>query len=91
MYVSFHQNLIGIMNLFLQYIEHVDQNGATGNLVDILQHVETPFNLEAYEKQTNPPRGGGLAPNRPIPVLMIPPEHRQQVQLILQEFRRLEV
>jgi Fe-S-cluster containining protein len=82
--------VFAVNNLILQHIEHIDSRGATGNLVDTLLFFETPGNLQSYRNQGNMHAGTGLAPNRPVPVLMIPPELHRQVQPILQALRRLD-
>lgn len=61
-----------INTIFLQYIEHLDCNGVTGNFADMLWHF-----LGMPEKQGG--RGSRLINNHRIPVLMVPPEHRSQV------------
>ena len=78
-----------VNNLFLQYIEHIDPMGGTGSLIDILLYFDNPVHMEAYQERMAIDRDGGLAPNHPIPVLMVPPEHRSQIQPILQKLQQL--
>ena len=82
--------ILTVNNLFLQYIEHIDPMGGTGSLIDILLYFESPGHLEAYQGEMRITEVAGLAPNRPIPVLMVPPEHRLRVQPILQKLRQLD-
>jgi len=82
--------ILTVNNLFLQYIEHIDPLGGTGSLIDILLYFDLPARLEAYRMRMAVAKEGGLAPNRPIPVLMIPPEHCHQVQPILQKLQQLD-
>ena len=82
--------ILTVNNLFLQYIEHIDPLGGTGSLIDILLYFDRPAHLEAYRMRMAVAKNGGLAPNRPIPVLMIPPEHCHQVQPILQKLQQLD-
>ena len=69
--------------IFLQYIEHIDAPGFSGNLTDILIFMETEKNRYAYktDKLINP--AAGFIANQPINVLMVPPEHRIKVKPIL--------
>lgn len=79
--------IVTVSNLILQHIEHIDSFGAFGNLIDILIAFSDPATLDAYRRQHRLPKIKGLLPNRPIPVLMVPPEHRQQAQAILKQLR----
>ncbi len=86
-----------INTIFLQYIEHIDSNGFSGNLSDM---------VSLYLKDTNSNRGagslylsleniedsdktGGIIQNYKIPALMVPPEHRRDVESILKEISAL--
>ncbi len=86
-----------INTIFLQYIEHIDSNGFSGNLSDM---------VSLYLKDTNGNRGagslylsleniedsdktGGIIQNYKIPALMVPPEHRRDVESILKEISAL--
>jgi len=72
-----------VANLFNQFIEHLDQDGMTGNLVDVLLFLDDKKNLSAYQSDKMKTTAKGLIPNSPIPVLMIPPEHRELVEPLL--------
>ena len=82
--------ILTVNNLFLQYIEHIDPMGGTGSLIDMLLYFEDPGRMEAYQGETRITPDAGLAPNCPIPVLMVPPEHRLRVQPILQKLQQLD-
>jgi len=73
--------LLSVNTVFLQYIEHVDSTGRSGNLTDVLLFLESQQNRRAYEE------GGvtesGLIKNWPIPFLFVPPEHRDRMKPIL--------
>ncbi|MEN8245488.1 MAG: hypothetical protein ABFS43_11380 [Thermodesulfobacteriota bacterium] len=79
--------ILTVNNLFLQYIEHIDPSGGTGSLIDILLYFDHPALLETFQKKMTIAENGSLAHNCPIPVLMVPPEHRHRVQPILQEIQ----
>jgi Fe-S-cluster containining protein len=61
---------ININNLIRQYIEHIDADAASGNLTDVLLHQQG--------KESMP-----LISNRPISVLMIDPEFKDQLDPIM--------
>ena len=88
-YAHVDEVILTVNNLFLQTIEHIDARGATGSLIDILLYFDRPANLEAYQEKMAAIEDSTLAPNRPIPVLMIPPEHHRQVQPILLKLQQL--
>jgi hypothetical protein len=81
-----------INHLLAQYIEHIDAYGYTGNLVDIMHWLQIPNNRTVYTlgRRTAVPAEGLLA-NQPATVLMIPPEHRRQVEPILNRIHHLRV
>ena len=78
-----------VANLFNQFIEHLDQSGMTGNLIDVLLFFEDKKNLVAYQSDKMDTAAEGLIPNSPIPVLMIPPEHRRRVEPLLKALKEL--
>lgn len=77
--------------LFLQFIEHVDAGGLFGNLTDIVLFLETKSNLEAYKNNARLPQKDSLVSNRPIPALLIPPEHQGRIAEILSQLQNIEV
>ena len=81
--------ILTVNNLFLQYIEHIDPWGGTGSLIDILLYFDQPAHLETFQNKMTIAGNGSLAHNCPIPVLMVPPEHRHRVQPILQKIQLL--
>jgi hypothetical protein len=72
-------------NLISQFIEALDQAGRFGNLADILLLLTAPATALP---QRHPPLET-VAANRPIPVLMIPPEHRQRMQPLLRALQQI--
>lgn len=60
--------LLSLNTVFMQFIEHADSDGCTGNMIDLLG-----------------PEGKGTAqnmfiPNRPIEMILLPPEHQSRGQ-----------
>ena len=78
-----------VANLFNQFIEHLDQDGMTGNLIDVLLFLDDEENVKTYQSDKTDIAAEGLIPNSPIPVLMIPPEHREQVDPLLKTLKKL--
>ncbi len=75
---------VTVNTVFLQYIEHIDADGCSGNLIDVLwlmQHEDNDRRYRSAEPISCPP---GLIPNRRVPALMIPPKHRKGMAPILQ-------
>jgi hypothetical protein len=83
--------VLTVNTLFMQYIEHLDQNGASGNMTDVVHFLESEENRAVYRRHAIQPIDGRLAANRPISVLMIPPEHQGKIQPILDRIRRIKV
>jgi Fe-S-cluster containining protein len=75
--------VLTINNIVMQFIEALDQPGASGNLIDLLHFLTDPAPCRAYENRLAHPWPQPLLPNQSMPVLMIPPEHRSAVQPLL--------
>lgn len=90
-YAEVDSFVLTVNNLFLQFIEHVDAQGFTGNLADVLILMASKENRHSYKinKLKNPDTG--LIPNMQIKVLMIPPEHRIKVKPILNALQNIKV
>ncbi|THB80678.1 MAG: hypothetical protein D3926_05970 [Desulfobacteraceae bacterium] len=69
-------------NLFMQFIEHMDQEGISGNLSDLLPALSAQ-GIETALKE------GRLISNHPIPALMVPPEHQAPVQEIIARLEQI--
>jgi Fe-S-cluster containining protein len=83
--------VLSVNHLILQYIEHLDTGGTTGNLIDVLLFFASKQNREAYLKGGKTAGRPALVPNHAIPVLMIPPEHRQHVLPILKKIGSIDL
>ena len=90
-YAEIDDFVLSVNTVFLQTIEHLDCPGCTGNLVDILQTLSLEDNRAAYRKNTLNCTGNALIPNHPLKVLMLPPEHRQNMEPILKELRHIKL
>jgi hypothetical protein len=79
---------ITVNDVFLQYIEHIDQNGSSGNLSDVLAHVI--HNETADTGSQIALRQTTLVTNSPLHALLIPPEHRKNIEPILAALRAIK-
>ena len=80
-----------VNTVFLQTIEHLDADGCSGNLIDVLQAMESEENRRAYAKDRLKCETNGLIVNWSLKVLMIPPEHRTKIEPILEELRQIRI
>ncbi len=76
--------IVTVNNVFLQYIEHIDADGGTGNLTDLLAYFKSERVRTAYREGTLRPLPEPLVANQPVPALMIPPRHRARIRPILE-------
>jgi hypothetical protein len=90
-YAEMDDFVLSVNTVFLQTIEHLDCPGCTGNLVDILQTLSLEENRKAYSQNTLHCPGNALIPNHPLKVLMLPPEHRQNMEPILAKLRQIKL
>ena len=70
-----------VNTVFLQFIEHIDQDGFFGNMTDVLYTLS--------DDQQHAPGAHGVIANHPIPALMVPPEHRSRMQDMVFSLNRL--
>ena len=75
--------VLSVNTVFLQTIEHLDQNGCTGNLIDVLLSLLSSDNRQAYRKERLECLSAGLVTNQALTVMMVPPEYRVRLQPIL--------
>jgi hypothetical protein len=80
-----------VNNICLQYIEHVDARGYSGNLTDVLTFMASHKNRFDYKTNNLLTPPADLIANRPVKVLMIPPEHWPEVKPILNALNRIQV
>jgi hypothetical protein len=81
--------VLTVNTVFLQTIEHLDATGCTGNLADVLLCLLPDENQQAYREGRLSCSATGLTGNHPLTVLMVPPEHRDRLQPILQALGKL--
>jgi len=76
-------HLLALNTVFLQVIEHLDRPGCTGNLLDLLLQMQSAEFIEAYENGRCNCAERHLVANRPMTVLMVPPEHQERLAPVL--------
>jgi Fe-S-cluster containining protein len=76
-----------VNTVFLQVIEHLDAEGCSGNLIDVLRLMASDDARRGYQRGELNCEENGLIVNWELKVLMIPPEHREKIEPILQQLR----
>ena len=79
--------VITVNNLFLQYIEHIDTKGFSGNMTDVMLFMESEDNRDSYRKRSLKRIEKTLIPNLPIRAVLIPPEHKTRIKPFLTRIR----
>lgn len=75
---------VTVNNVMMQYIEHIDAGGFTGNYSDMLLLMGDEKNRRAYEEGRLQIPESGFVANRPVKALMVPPEHRDRIRPVLE-------
>jgi len=75
--------VLAVNHAFLQVVEHLDAGGCSGNLTDVLRVLAEEEGRQQYRRGALHCAHRGLARNRPITALMVPPEHRRRLAPIL--------
>ena len=81
--------LMSVNDVFMQFIEHLDADGYSGNLADVLAWMSQPENRRKYEQGERADNAGVLAANLAMPALMVLPEHRNDIKLLVAELRKI--
>jgi len=80
--------VLTVNHVFLQTIEHIDNQGLLGNLTDILLSLEPVEMRKKYSRNTLKPDRKKIK-NSKIKFLMIPPEHRFRVKPVLEAIQKI--
>jgi len=91
-YADLPPYLLTLNNLFLQYIEHLDQDGFSGNLSDMLTLFLTGRDQEEDVEQICSPMqstDSRFIRNETVKVLMVPPEHQQKIRPIIERLNTI--
>ncbi|MCJ7774233.1 MAG: YkgJ family cysteine cluster protein [Desulfobacterales bacterium] len=90
-YAEIDPFVVTVNNIFYQFIEHIDENGFFGNFTDVLLFLETRKTFFDDETNATPHPESGLIKNHPLKVLLIPPEHREEVKPLLESLQNIRV
>lgn len=92
-YASVPPLVLTLNTIFLQVIEHLDQKGFSGNLSDMAVFFLSDYNRpDGTDRYKDTSIEGVFVHNEKIPLLMIPPEHRQELSpLIGKIFKLLKI
>jgi hypothetical protein len=90
-YADVDEAVLAVNTLFLQTVEHADADGCSGNLLDVLGVFASEETRADYAGGRLHCTGNGLIANRPIKVLMLPPEQRETIEPIMQKLRGIRV
>ena len=83
--------VLSVNTLFLQFIEHIDADGYSANLTDMLRIMQSDTRSEQYRKGRLQIADEAFIPNQPISVYFIPPEHQRKIKPILESLQRIRV
>jgi hypothetical protein len=81
--------LLTANTVFMQFIEDIDHGGVFGNMTDVLLWLKSDEHRKQYEGHANLDRLTGLCVNHRIPGLLLPPEHQERIQPILEQLRKI--
>jgi Fe-S-cluster containining protein len=82
--------VLTLNTLFLQAIEHLDQNGFSGNLSDMVMFFLSGKSLDGKAGSRHEAGGEGLfVCNEKIPAFMVPPKHQRRLKDVMEELRGL--
>ena len=90
-YAAVDEAVLAVNTLFFQTVEHVDADGCSGNLLDVLDVLAREEKRTAYADGALHCTGNGLIANRPMKVLMLPPEQRERIEPILSKLRAIRI
>ncbi len=83
--------ILSANTVFMQFIEHIDLIGASGNLIDVLAALATDADRSAYTHGALTWENTPLIANQPLKTLMIPPEHRNALMPLVQQIQQIRV
>ena len=82
--------VLTLNTLFLQTIEHLDQNGFSGNLSDMAMFFLSGKSFDDKAGSLHETCGEGLfVRNEKIPAFMVPPKHQRRLKDLMDELKRL--
>lgn len=89
-YAAVKPVVLAINQVFMQFIEHLDRHGISGNFSDMIALFlsgSLPEDLRVPAESGA--EGSGFVPNEKIPVLMVEPAHRGSLQPVVEQLSSL--
>ena len=83
--------VISVNNVMMQYIEHIDASGFSGNFTDIMLFLNHQKNFDDYAKDRLGACPKPLLNNQPVYILMVPPEDRPRIEPLLKAIRNIRI
>ena len=90
-YADTDEFVLTVNTVFLQVIEHLDSGGCTGNFIDTILYLSKAENMRSYRQNRLACGAGRLIRNRPLTVLMIPPQHRTQAAPLIRRLQQIAI
>lgn len=90
-YADIDDFALSVNTVMLQTIEHLDADGCSGNMLDVLRVMTGQENRQAYQEGKLDCASNGLIANQPLKVLMVPPQHRTRMEPILESLRNIRI
>lgn len=81
-YADIDDFTLTVNHMLMQYVEHLDANGFSSNLIDLLLFMSEMPDISRYE-ESNQNRSVHMLLNRPLKMLLIPPEHQEKIRPML--------
>ncbi len=90
-YADMDDFVLSVNTVFLQTIEHIDSDGFSGNMIDVLRFLTSKTHRRDYRSGRLDVTATQLIPNRPMTILFVPPEHQNRMAPILQALQEIQV
>lgn len=90
-YADVEPFVISVNNVFLQYIEHIDAQGSSGNLTDMLLFMKSRDIRQSYQEGRLRGEYPNLISNHPIKVALVSPEHRDRVMPVIEALQNIKI
>ena len=89
-YAEIDPFVLSVNTLFLQFIEHIDCDGYSGNIMDVM------LSFKAQEKNWRNKKifiepESRLIKNYPVNILMVPPEHRSRIMPLFEKLKNITI
>ncbi|MBF0204396.1 MAG: YkgJ family cysteine cluster protein [Desulfamplus sp.] len=82
-FAEMDEYMVTLSNVFMQYLEHIDNDGYFGNLSDILL-------LEGDKgKYGSAIPDENILVNKQLEILMVPPEHRERITAVINAIQKI--